>query len=540
METLNKKLEDQNKHIQEIIDQEKLAQEDLSHQIDEEMSKLIQNIKNLNNINSQKINNPIMFGLSQKISEFNMKIAQNAEKIRRNKEEIPEILRKKKESEDFFNKFMGEKKVWLDRLSEKKMQKIAFENGFKYFYEAKTIKLLLEGILLEKAEDDVEHELSVKGAALGWDIMNIEKYEAERKQKEFEKNLELAKISNDLEAINKEKEFKEQMDLEEDGIKKKRNEFRKEWQEIWGEIWVPSIPYNGEQDLVPKRQLIQKVIMDVTFNLFKTKMFDVWKFKNVLNNTDQYIILEKIKKYLNESNESNEFNINRINIINSRKDEDAFQKLTSVIENIRREEEIIYCDLTPAKNQLQKIKNSQGNDNNDIFEKITNLVKKIEEFQSKAEKHPTMLLKREVEEINALIKELPDDNDKKLFQDNFKDESRLYDVFLPLTTLLMIITYLSIGKKRASNYQNKLKEIDEENEKLELEIEEIKGKLNTLDELNEQIKGDEEKEKEDLISQDKDSLDQLAQLFISQQDNICKQNNQLFDDIKSNLVQPEI
>ena len=538
METLNKKLEDQNKQIQEIIDQEKLAQEDLSHQIDEEMSKLIQNIKNLNNINSQKINNPIMFGLSQKISEFNMKIAQNAEKIRRNKEEIPEILRKKKESEDFFNKFMGEKKVWLDRLSEKKMQKIAFENGFKYFYEAKTIKLLLEGILLEKAEDDVEHELSVKGAALGWDIMNIEKYEAERKQKEFEKNLELAKISNDLEAINKEKEFKEQMDLEEDGIKKKRNEFRKEWQEIWGEIWVPSIPYNGEQDLVPKRQLIQKVIMDVTFNLFKTKMFDIWKFKNVLNNTEQYIILEKIKKYLNESNESNEFNINRINIINSRKDEDAFQKLTSVIENIRREEEIIYCDLTPAKNQLQKIKNSQGNDNNDIFEKITNLVKKIEEFQSKAEKHPTMLLKREVEEINALIKELPDDNDKKLFQDNFKDESRLYDVFLPLTTLLMIITYLSVGKKRASNYQNKLKEIDEENEKLELEIEEIKGKLNTLDELNEQIKGDDVKE--DLISQDKDSLDQLAQLFISQQDNICKQNNQLFDDIKSNLVQPEI
>ena len=538
METLNKKLENQNKNIQELIDQEKLTQEDLSHQIDEEMSKLIQNIKNLNNINPQKLNNPIMFGLSQKISEFNMKIAQNTEKIRRNKEEIPEILRKKKESEDFFNKFMGEKKVWLDRLSEKKMQKIAFENGFKYFYEAKTIKLLLEGILLEKAEDDVEHELSLKGAALGWDIMNIEKYESERKQKEFEKNLELAKIQDDLEAINKEKEFKEQQDLEEAGIKKKRNEFRKEWQEIWGEIWVPNIPYNGEQDLVQKRQLIQKVIMDVTFNLFKTKMFDIWKFKNVLNNTDQYIILEKIKKYLNEANDSNDFNINKINIINSRKDEDAFQKLTNVIENLRREEEIIYCDLTPAKNKLQKIKNSKGNDNNDIYEKITNLVNKIEEFQSNAENHPTILLKREVEEINALIKELPDDNDKKLFQDNIKDESRLYDVFLPLTTLLMIITYLSVGKKRAANYENKLKEIDEENEKLELEIEEIKGKLNTLDELNEQIKGDEVKE--DLISQDKDDLDQLAQFFISQQDNICKQNNQLFDDIKSNLVQPEI
>ena len=541
METLNKKLEAQKNKIDEIIEQEKHSQEELTHQIDEEMNKLIQNIKNLNQINQDKINNPIMFGLSQKISEFNTKIAKNTEIIRKNKEEIPELQRKKKESEDFFNKFMGEKKVWLDRLSEKKIQKIGFEKGFKYFYEAKTIKLLLEGILLEKAEDEVEHELSKKGEAYGWDIMNIEKYESARKKKEFEKNLELAKISDDLEAINQEKEFKEKMDLEENETKRKRNDLRKEWQEIWGEIWVPNIPYNGEQDLIPKRGLIQKVIMEVTFNLFKTKMFDIYKFKNVLNNTDQYIILEKIKKYLNEANDTNDFNINHINIINSRRDEDAFQKMTNIIENIRREEEIIYCDLTQAKKKLESIQKSGATENNDIYNKITNLVQKIEEFQTKAEAKPTTLLKREVEEINALIKELPDDNDKKLFQDNIKDESRLYDVFLPLTTLLMIITYLSVGKKRSSNYQNKLQEINDENEKLELEIEEIKGKLNTLNELNEKIKGDEGKE--ELISQDKDkekdSLDDLLKSFMTQQNNILKQNNQLFNDIKSNLIQPE-
>ena len=541
METLNKKLEAQKNKIDEIIEQEKHSQEELSHKIDEEMNKLIQNIKNLNQINQDKINNPIMFGLSQKISEFNTKIAKNTEIIRKNKEEIPELQRKKKESEDFFNKFMGEKKVWLDRLSEKKIQKIGFEKGFKYFYEAKTIKLLLEGILLEKAEDEVEHELSKKGEAYGWDIMNIEKYESARKKKEFEKNLELAKISDDLEAINQEKEFKEKMDLEENETKRKRNDLRKEWQEIWGEIWVPNIPYNGEQDLIPKRELIQKVIMEVTFNLFKTKMFDIYKFKNVLNNTDQYIILEKIKKYLNEANDTNDFNINHINIINSRRDEDAFQKMTNIIENIRREEEIIYCDLTQAKKKLDIIQKSGATENNDIYNKITNLVQKIEEFQTKAEAKPTTLLKREVEEINALIKELPDDNDKKLFQDNIKDESRLYDVFLPLTTLLMIITYLSVGKKRSSNYQNKLQEINDENEKLELEIEEIKGKLNTLNELNEKIKGDEGKE--ELISQDKDkekdSLDDLLKSFMTQQNNILKQNNQLFNDIKSNLIQPE-
>ena len=63
METLNKKLEAQKNKIDEIIEQEKHSQEELSHKIDEEMNKLIQNIKNLNQINQDKINNPIMFSL---------------------------------------------------------------------------------------------------------------------------------------------------------------------------------------------------------------------------------------------------------------------------------------------------------------------------------------------------------------------------------------------------------------------------------------------------------------------------------------------
>ena len=543
MEILNQKIEDQNRNIQEIIEEEKHSQEEISRLIDEEMNKLVQNIKNLDEINSKKLNNPIMFGLSQKITELNMKINQNTEKIRKNKEEIPEILRKKKESDDFFNKFMGEKKVWLDRLSEKKMQKVADEKGFKYFYEAKTIKLLLEGILLEKVEDEIEHKLSEKGSLFGWDVMNIEKFENERKKREFEQNLELAKVDNDIEAINKEKEFKEQMESEENEIKKRRIVCRKDWQEIWGEIWLPNIPYNGEQDLVVRRELIQSVIMEETFNLFKKKMYDVWKFKNILNNKDQYIIiLEKIKKYLNEANESSNFNINHITIMNNRKDEDAFQKITSIIENIRREEEIIYCDLTPAKKKLEAIKKSEGINNNYIYEKITDLVNKIEEFQKNAINNPTKLLKREVEEINSLIKELPDDNDKKLFQENIKDDSRLYDIFLPLTTLLMIITYLSVGKKRSDNYKKKLDNINEENEKLELEIKEIKGKLNTLDEFNEQIKGDEEINEKDKISEfseNKVSLDKLTQLFMEHKEDIFRQNNQLYDEIKNTLVKPE-
>ena len=355
MENLNHKIDEQNKRIQEIIDQEKFYQNQISNQIDQEMSKIIQSIKNLNQINSKKVNNPLSFGLSHKITEFNIKIAQNTEKIKKNNENIPEIMRKKKESDEFFQKFMGEKKVWLDRLSETKTQKLTNEKSFKYLYEAKTIKLLLEGILLEKAEDDIESELAKKGSSFNWEVMDIQKTEEDRKKKEFDQLLKLSKISNTDEAINKEREYKEQNEMEENDRKNKINTFRKEWQELWGEIWIPQIPYQGDDTLIEKRIFIQKVILDVIFKLFKTKMYDVWKFKNILNNMDQYIILEKIKKYLNEANDNNglNININNINYNHSRKDEDAFQKMTNIIEGIRLEQDIIYCDLTPAKKKIR-------------------------------------------------------------------------------------------------------------------------------------------------------------------------------------------
>ena len=89
------------------------------------MANLVNKIKELKNLNALKMKNPLINGVSFKISEFNRKIAKNEEIIKKNKDEIPDILRKKKESEEFFNKFMGEKKVWLDRLKEKKFQEIA-------------------------------------------------------------------------------------------------------------------------------------------------------------------------------------------------------------------------------------------------------------------------------------------------------------------------------------------------------------------------------------------------------------------------------
>ena len=534
MEDLTKKVEGQNKQLEEIIKKEKETQGELSKQFDEEISKFIQNIKLLNNLSPQKFQNPLTFGLSKKISEFKMKIARNEESIKKNKEDILDILRKKKESEEFFNKFMGEKKVWLDRLQEKKLQEIANEKGFKYLYEAKTIKLLMEGILLQKVEDEVEKELTIKGSLLGWDIMNEEKFEKERKDKEFQLNLSL--INKDAgEANNLEKEFKEQCEKEEKERKNRRLEIQKEWRELWGEIWAPNIAYNGDESMVNKRNLIQKIIMEVTFKIFKKEMYDVWKFKNILNNKDQYVIMEKIKKYLNEI-DNDDYNINHIN---KRKDEDAFDKMTNIIESIRREEEIIYCDLKPAKQKLDTLNNLTEGEKNASAERISNLISKIEKLQVDVRRDPNLLIKREVEEIHGLIKSMPDENERKLFKDNLLDAGRLYDVFLPLTTLLMIMTFLSIGIKRTKNYDQKLNDINEANEKLELENEEIRGKLKTLDEINSKIKDVQEEDNHlDDYNNAKNSLDELTQLILNQKEDINKQQIHYLDDLQNSLVRP--
>ena len=136
---------------------------------------------------------------------------------------------------------------------------------------------------------------------------------------------------------------------------------------------------------------------------------------------------------------------------------------------------------------------------------------------------------------------ISNENERKLFRDNLLDNDRLYDVFLPLTTLLMIITFLSIGKKRKKNYENKLEQINEMNEKLTLENEEIKGKLNTLDEINSKMKDVEEHDQGMAdYNKAKSSLDELTQLVLEQKKDINKQQNQLFDDIKNSLVKPLI
>ena len=474
---LKNKIQIQNQKIEEITKKSLEEQEDLSNLLSNEIQTFKECLSRVQKINPYSSTNPLAIGLESKIQEFVRSIEQNNEKIKKNNENIPEIQRKKKENDDFFKKFIGEKKVWLDRLLEEPFRDLAYEKGFKYFYEAKTIKLLMEGILLEKVQDRIEKELTEKGEIYGWDIMNEAKILEERKKEELELNIELLKVSDPHEALNKENETKNKWESEDEQNKKKKEEITLLWKQLWGELWLPKVPINNDENIKNQRDLMKKITMEVTFEMYQKVLFDVWKFKNIINNAEEYVIMDKVRKYFPDDPS------------NPNKDEAILNKMMNMIEEIKSEEEIIYCDLKPAKETLNKYRQETSKENASI-ERLENLINKIEDLHSRLNEDSTLLIKSEIEEINSLIKEIPDDKEKKLFKDNLLDESRLYDIFLPLTNLLMVVSYISIGNKRTRNYQNKLDKINEENDSMKLNIKEMEGKLKMLKDVKDKNQSD--------------------------------------------------
>ncbi len=478
IDELKNKIKNQNQKIKEITEKALEEQNNLSSQLSSEIQSFQECLSRVQKINPISSSNPLAIGLESKIQEFQRLIEQNNEKIKKNNETLPEIQRKKKENDDFFKKFIGEKKVWLDRLLEEPFRDLAYEDGFTYFYEAKTIKLLMEGILLEKVQDRIEKELTEKGEIYGWDIMNEAKILEERKKEELELNIQLLDVVDPHEAQNKENETKNKWINEDEQNKKKKDEISNLWKQLWGELWLPNVPINNEENITAQRNLMKDITMDVTFEMYQKILFDVWKFKNIINNAEEYVILDKVRKYFPDDPS------------NPNKDEAILNKMMNMIEEIKSEEEIIYCDLKPAKETLNKYRQETSKENASI-ERLENLIYKIENLHARLDEDPTILIKSEIEEINALIKEIPDDKEKKLFKDNLLDESRLYDIFLPLTNLLMVVSYISIGNKRSRNYQNKIDKIHEENDAIKLNNKEMEGKLKMLNDVKEQNQNDE-------------------------------------------------
>ena len=411
-------------------------------------------------------------GVDFKIKEFERLTKENNDKIKKLNETIPENTRKRKENDDFFKKFVGEKKVWLDRLNEEELQSDMYDTGFKYLYEAKTIKLLLEGILLEKVQDRIEKALCDKGTSFGWQVMDVEKLAQKRKNQEFKLNLRLLDMSPE-EAEKEEREKKAKWEEKDRKRQIERENIQELWKKLWSEIWLPNTPLSTDKNMIQQRELYKKVSMDVIYEMFVKICFDVWKFKNLIYNNEEYIVMDKMRKYFPEYNNDRS------------RDENILNTMMNIIENIKQEEEIIYCDLSLAKKTLMEYKSRSKK--TEAIDRLENIINKIEKVQNELSVDSTRLVRPQCEEITKLIKAIPDDKEKKLFIDNLKDENRLYNRYLPLTNILNVVLFISIGQKRDKNYLKKIDRANEEINELKQKNQEMNGKLQLLKEVKEKI-----------------------------------------------------
>ena len=492
----------------------------------------------MNSGNSENIYNK---QLDIKVDEYKIETEQNEEKIKNINEIIQELQRKKKENEDFFKKYEGEKKVWLDRLKEGKTKNETYSKGFKYLYEAKIIKLILEGVFLEKIQDMVEKEMCEKGALWGWDVMNEKKMEFEKKEAEFRFNQNLMKLAS-KEQVRQEKEYIEKKGMEGEMEEKKRDEIRQEWKEIWREIWIPDVKESVDPNIVEKRNLMIQITMDVTFKMFKKIFFDIYKLKNIILSNQEYIIMDKIKNYFPEKN-----------IPGRTQDEIALNQLMNILDNIKAEEEIIYCDLKQAKQKIEEYSKSNENNKTTAQERLELIVQKITEVQNKVnniDKSKVPLVKNAVEEIRKLIKEIPYENERKLFLDNLQDSSRLYDIFFPLNNILMVVSFMTVGKKREKNYDSRITQSNNEIARLKGRNNEISGKWNLIKELKEkmgevnennilekshEIETEEKNKTKKIIEEMRKSLNQIIELKNNQQMNSIN----FYKDIRKLVVRPK-
>jgi hypothetical protein len=459
-------------------------------------------------------------GVVFKINEFERLTKENNDKIKKLNETIPENTRKRKENDDFFKKFIGEKKVWLDRLNEEELQDDMYsKTGFKYLYEAKTIKLLLEGILLEKVQERIEKVLCEKGTSFGWEVMDIESFNQKRKEDEFELNKHLLELPIE-QAEREEREKKSEWEEKDRKNQTERENIQETWKKLWAEIWLPEVQLSTDNNIIQQRELYKKVTMDVIFEMFVKICFDVWKFKNLIYNNEEYIVVDKVRKYFPEYHNDRS------------RDENILNTMMNMIESIKQEEEIIYCDLGPAKKTLMEYKSRSKK--TEAIDRLEKIISKIEKVQMELNADSTKLVRPQIEEITKLIKLIPDDKEKKLFVDNLKDDNRLYNRFLPLTNILMVVLFISIGQKRDKNYLKKIDSATEEINSLKQKNQEMNGKLQLLKEVKEKIGN--ENENENKNKNDQINLDDIN--FIdnnNENNNVYERNFKAVADAKVSL-----
>lgn len=108
--------------------------------------------------NNNELGSSTFSEFEKKIGELEKQIELNKQKIEAEKKDTLTTNDKIKDTNDYLSKFVLEKKLYLDKVIDDSLRDMTYGSGFKHLYQAKVMKMIFESILLDKVQDQINHE----------------------------------------------------------------------------------------------------------------------------------------------------------------------------------------------------------------------------------------------------------------------------------------------------------------------------------------------------------------------------------------------
>ncbi len=395
--------------------------------INENMNREIMNIDT--NISKIKLNPPNRGGMSgdpffqemdKKITELGVQKTNNENDNLKGKDEISVNEKKRKEHSDTLRNISSEKKVWLDQLVEDDLRDLTYKDhldlSIERDYEYKIMLLIFEGIFLEKVQETIDRELSIRGKIYGWHAMDEESEEKRRLESEQEMHKRCEELGSQNEREREEENWRNKEEEYKTDLERRKAAVREEWKAYFKRFW-------GVRDLIQieeKRKnkikeefddhyaLYVKVTKEVIFKLYKKICFNAWQFKNVFLAAEEFILLDYLKKYL--------LGFSDKNVPAAKEEEEALGILMNILTNLKDQAEVLTIETKERLNILYRAR---------------------EKGESIGE------ARKELKDVRVQNKEK---HIKRV------DVSNLNTLFLPAMLTIRTIIFLTIGNRRIKSY----------------------------------------------------------------------------------------
>lgn len=399
--------------------------------------------------------------LTKKISDMQTIQLKNKAYCTKCDEEVSKIDKKINTDEDYLRKWTGEKKVWLDDVDEFKLKDITYDKGFSNdpyrTYEFKVMKLIFEGILLDKIQDKIDDDIKENNR----DWLNVceEEMKIDTEYRErLSSKLENARTEMERKNIIRQEEDDRQKFIE--PIEKTKREIMNDWKSYYEAIWEFEPITKENYDLAFAHQFaghheirFQNYLDKTkywTFEQFKKNVFDAWHFKNLFLASEEFILTEKMKenfldlaiKLRNKKDEQKRSvaikeamdrglpipkdesrDLNPNDLTNEQKDEMVYSYLMEMLKNVQTRAELRTIHPSERKALVDRM----------VDEKLSfdEAMMRINEIR--------------IAEKKALVKRVSVKN---------------FDVFNPLIKSFINLLFLSMGNKRIKMFKSNKKDVN--------------------------------------------------------------------------------